>query len=87
MKFSNGQIAVGAVPVRALEINKPFRTYVSLIKPATFYKVFADELIPSRAWDRIEVRTSSEALGISPRRIEVQHVQCVNPGTFVAENP
>jgi len=83
LKFSRGSDLVFTGYVRPLELNREFITYISLIKPAMFYKVFGSSLIPGKVWDAITYHPlKTDVLGTSPLKIDVNHIQCVGPEMF-----
>jgi len=62
----------------ALETDKDFATYVSLIEPAQFYQVFGSEQVQAKTWDRLAVTPVSTGLfGVPPSVLEVNRVECI----------
>ena len=83
LNFNDGDQTVWRGLVRPLEINKPFTTYISLLDRQAFHNVFGANPIENRKWDHVEYRPlNAEFLGSEATRIEVTHLQCLNPDMF-----
>jgi hypothetical protein len=62
----------------ALETDKDFATYVSLIEPAQFYQVFGIEQVQAKTWDTLTVTPVSTGLfGVPPSGLEVNRIECI----------
>jgi hypothetical protein len=86
--FRRGNERVLTVPIRPIDIDKPFTTYVSLVNPASFYKLFQSTAVPSRAWDNlVYYRSPTDRLAARPRNVDILRVQCLDPLMFVEEDP
>jgi hypothetical protein len=83
LNFNNGDQNVWRGLVRPLEINKPFTTYISLLNRTAFHNVFGTTSIESRMWDHLEYHPlKADLLGSEANRIEITHLQCLNPQMF-----
>ena len=83
LTFRAGNQVLQSNYLKPIEPNQPFRTYVSLTRPAEFYRFFASEPVPARAWDSIRYSSiEPDWLGVAPNRVQIQKVECVNPQVF-----
>jgi hypothetical protein len=68
-----------------LEENEPFSTYVSVINPEEFYRVFEGEIPPGRQWNEVTLESLDTGLfGVHARSFSVHNLQCVE---FVPPSP
>src|SRR5439155_594175 len=73
LTFRAGNQVLQSNYLKPIEPNQPFRTYVSLTRPAEFYRFFASEPVPARAWDSIRYSSiEPDWLGVAPKRVEIQ---------------
>src|SRR5205814_2105185 len=78
--FRRGEDPIFAAPIRVAEPDQPFTTFVSLVHPASFYKLFDSTSIPAPVWDNLAYfRSRTDKLSARPRAIEVRRMQCMDP--------
>jgi hypothetical protein len=86
--FRKGPDVVAVAAVRPTELDEFFTTYVSLLPPPAFYKLFQESIIPTAVWDNIVYRqAATDQLSARPRKVEIGRVQCVNSHTFAEGEP
>jgi hypothetical protein len=88
LSFSSSDQVLWQGAVKPVENDPVYSTYVSLLHPSMFYKVFGDAAVPGTKWNRLEYRASpTDMLGSRPVMIEVAHVYCVGPEMPVEPAP
>lgn len=62
----------------AIKSRGPFSTYVSLIPADRFNDIFGTNPIAPMAWDKLQIAPrSSDWLGVSPSKIDIQKLECL----------
>ncbi|MCL5273660.1 MAG: hypothetical protein M1434_02805 [Chloroflexi bacterium] len=80
LQFRSGQQTVKQTGMVAVETTMPFSTYVSLMDDDRFYTVFGAGKSQTKQWDSLQVMAKkTDILGVSPDRLEVDKIECVNP--------
>jgi hypothetical protein len=88
LSFSSGNQIIWQGAVKPGENDPEFSTYVSLLHPSMFYKVFGDAAVSGPRWAQLEYRASpTDVLGFQPAMIEVAHIYCMGPEVFAEPAP
>jgi hypothetical protein len=90
LAFRRGNVTVLKVPVKPIELNRTFGTYIALVSPANFHKLFESTIIPipNTVWDNVAYdRTPTDRLSARPRAVEISRIQCVDREMFIAADP
>ena len=84
LKITNSNQFVWQGFVRPLVPDEAFVTYISLLPPQAFHKVFGEGPVQSMEWDKVEYHASTaDLLGSPATRIDITAIRCVDPAKFV----
>ncbi|UCG12613.1 MAG: hypothetical protein JSU72_19370 [Deltaproteobacteria bacterium] len=79
LRFFSASEMVAETNLVALSSSEPFETYVSLLSPVDFHRVFGRGTVPRVQWDRLVISAVDGGLfGFEPRSVEISKVECIS---------
>jgi len=84
--FALADKILGSSYLRPIAIGQYFTTYVSILRPEDFHRIFTTSPVPSNSWDRMIVTTPKDDwLGLDPSAIDIRGIRCLDPHRFVPD--
>ena len=85
MQFFNDDVKLKQTNVVAVETGAAFSTYVSLLDPQEFYRIFGNAPASERTWTTLRIEPHATGpFGVSPNGVAIDAIECV---TFNAVSP